>query len=219
MSAMCVFLLQDTDFKWSDLQARNNNELLKNLGNFVNRWGPHTRPRPGWGDAGMACSTMSHADADMASFAGHSLNMLCCQKLASVQHWVNWSLELGWVVPVYRDLGLRTLTVNSAVWWCLSRQRCGVAVSPAVLCVGEQLALPVCCVRRALVFVSKFFGGVVPAPSAKGADKVAELGAAVSEKLQEYVAAMEKVRREGDVQHQGPTGARGGGASGACAVQ
>eukprot|EP00775_Hariotina_reticulata_P006776 gene6776-6993_t len=28
---------QDTDFKWSDLQARNNNELLKNLGNFVNR--------------------------------------------------------------------------------------------------------------------------------------------------------------------------------------
>lgn len=32
-------LPQDTDFKWSDLQARNNNELLKNLGNFVNRWG------------------------------------------------------------------------------------------------------------------------------------------------------------------------------------
>jgi hypothetical protein len=30
---------QDTDFKWSDLQARNNNELLKNLGNFVNRCG------------------------------------------------------------------------------------------------------------------------------------------------------------------------------------
>jgi methionyl-tRNA synthetase len=29
---------QDTDFKWSDLQARNNNELLKNLGNFVNRY-------------------------------------------------------------------------------------------------------------------------------------------------------------------------------------
>ena len=27
----------DTDFKWSDLQARTNNELLKNLGNFVNR--------------------------------------------------------------------------------------------------------------------------------------------------------------------------------------
>ncbi len=29
---------QDYDFKWADLQARNNNELLKNLGNFVNRW-------------------------------------------------------------------------------------------------------------------------------------------------------------------------------------
>jgi len=27
----------DTDFKWSDLQARNNGELLANLGNFVNR--------------------------------------------------------------------------------------------------------------------------------------------------------------------------------------
>lgn len=28
---------QDSSFSWSDLQARNNNELLKNLGNFVNR--------------------------------------------------------------------------------------------------------------------------------------------------------------------------------------
>ena len=27
----------DTDFKWADLFARNNNELLANLGNFVNR--------------------------------------------------------------------------------------------------------------------------------------------------------------------------------------
>lgn len=27
----------DTDFKWSDLQSRNNGELLANLGNFVNR--------------------------------------------------------------------------------------------------------------------------------------------------------------------------------------
>jgi methionyl-tRNA synthetase len=27
----------DTDFKWSDLQARNNGELLANLGNFINR--------------------------------------------------------------------------------------------------------------------------------------------------------------------------------------
>jgi hypothetical protein len=51
------------------------------------------------------------------------------------------------------------------------------------------------CTCRALVFVAKFFGGVVPTPCNKGADKVAELGAAVSEKLQEYLAAMEKVRR------------------------
>lgn len=27
----------DTDFKWSDLAAKNNSELLANLGNFVNR--------------------------------------------------------------------------------------------------------------------------------------------------------------------------------------
>ena len=27
----------DTDFKWTDLAARNNSELLANLGNFVNR--------------------------------------------------------------------------------------------------------------------------------------------------------------------------------------
>ncbi len=29
---------QDTDFKWSDLAARNNSELMANVGNFVNRW-------------------------------------------------------------------------------------------------------------------------------------------------------------------------------------
>lgn len=27
----------DTDFKWSDLTAKNNSELLANLGNFINR--------------------------------------------------------------------------------------------------------------------------------------------------------------------------------------
>ena len=27
----------DADFKWSDLAAKNNSELLANLGNFVNR--------------------------------------------------------------------------------------------------------------------------------------------------------------------------------------
>ena len=29
--------MSDTTFTWSDLQAKQNNELLKNLGNFVNR--------------------------------------------------------------------------------------------------------------------------------------------------------------------------------------
>lgn len=29
--------VSDTDFKWSDMRARLNNELLANLGNFVNR--------------------------------------------------------------------------------------------------------------------------------------------------------------------------------------
>jgi hypothetical protein len=43
------------------------------------------------------------------------------------------------------------------------------------------------------VFVAKFFGGVVPSPCDKGSDKVAELGAAVSDKLQEYLTVMEKV--------------------------
>jgi hypothetical protein len=44
------------------------------------------------------------------------------------------------------------------------------------------------------VFVVKFFDGVVPAPSEQGTQAVAELGSAVSAKLQDYIAAMEKVR-------------------------
>lgn len=28
---------RDTDFQWKDFQEKNNNELLNNLGNFVNR--------------------------------------------------------------------------------------------------------------------------------------------------------------------------------------
>jgi methionyl-tRNA synthetase len=28
---------KDSDFSWKDFQARNNNELVGNLGNFVNR--------------------------------------------------------------------------------------------------------------------------------------------------------------------------------------
>ena len=49
-------------------------------------------------------------------------------------------------------------------------------------------------VCRALVFVVKFFDGKVPAATSKGMDAVAELGASVGAKVQEYVAAMEKVR-------------------------
>lgn len=44
------------------------------------------------------------------------------------------------------------------------------------------------------MFVSKFFGGVVPTPSAAGAEKCAELGASLTLKLAEYVAAMEKIK-------------------------
>ena len=29
--------VSDTDFKWDDFQAKNNNELLANLGNLINR--------------------------------------------------------------------------------------------------------------------------------------------------------------------------------------
>ncbi len=29
--------VSDSDFKWTDMIARSNNELLANLGNFVNR--------------------------------------------------------------------------------------------------------------------------------------------------------------------------------------
>jgi len=29
--------MSDTDFKWSDMRAKFNNELIANLGNFLNR--------------------------------------------------------------------------------------------------------------------------------------------------------------------------------------
>jgi len=29
--------ISDTDFKWSDMRAKYNNELIANLGNFCNR--------------------------------------------------------------------------------------------------------------------------------------------------------------------------------------
>eukprot|EP00891_Asterochloris_glomerata_P008560 jgi/Astpho2/8560/e_gw1.00125.5.1_t len=54
----------DTDFKWSDLVARNNSELLANLGNFINRalsfafskldGGTKGAPAPAADSAGMA---------------------------------------------------------------------------------------------------------------------------------------------------------------------
>lgn len=47
---------------------------------------------------------------------------------------------------------------------------------------------------RALVFAVKFFDGKVPTPTAEGAEAVAELGRSVAAKVQEYIAAMEKVR-------------------------
>jgi hypothetical protein len=46
---------------------------------------------------------------------------------------------------------------------------------------------------RALVFVAKFFDSKVPAATAKGQEAADALGAAVAAKLQEYIAAMEKV--------------------------
>lgn len=80
---------------------------------------------------------------------------------------------------------------------------CLLGCASAAAGLIKVCCLPLCCavlravlcVVRALVFVSKFFGGMVPAPCDKGADKAAELGASVSERLQEYVAAMEKVNR------------------------
>jgi methionyl-tRNA synthetase len=53
--------------------------------------------------------------------------------------------------------------------------------------------LPLSC-PRGLVFVQKFFGGQVPTPSSKGAEEVAELGASVSAKVQEYISLMEKMK-------------------------
>lgn len=44
------------------------------------------------------------------------------------------------------------------------------------------------------MFVAKFFDGCVPTPTTKGADVVADLGALVSAKVAEYVAAMDKIK-------------------------
>lgn len=45
------------------------------------------------------------------------------------------------------------------------------------------------------MFVVKFFDGKVPTPTDKGSEAVAALGASVAAKVQEYIAAMEKVGR------------------------
>ena len=50
----------DTDFKWSDLAAKNNSELLANLGNFVNR------------SLSFAATRQAHAPASSPFLCVHS---------------------------------------------------------------------------------------------------------------------------------------------------
>lgn len=70
---------------------------------------------------------------------------------------------------------------------CLhTRHQLNAHVSAALLLLAAA--------ARALVFVAKFFDGKVPAATAKGQEAVDALGAAVAAKVQEYIAAMEKVR-------------------------
>ncbi|KAG2489494.1 hypothetical protein HYH03_011947 [Edaphochlamys debaryana] len=53
-------------------------------------------------------------------------------------------------------------------------------------------------VNRGLMFVSKFFDGQVPGATAAGVAEAEELGKAVAPKVEEYLAAMEKIKiREG----------------------
>lgn len=49
-------------------------------------------------------------------------------------------------------------------------------------------------VNRALMFVSKFFEGVVPGATAAGVAEAEELGKVVGPKVEEYVAAMERIK-------------------------
>lgn len=105
---------------------------------------------------------------------------LACALLAG---WVSCTAGRSVLLPTYLPAGLCACR-------CWSDKHCVLSASVlrCVLCCAVLCVLP-----RALVFVSKFFGGMVPTPCDKGADKASELGASVSERLQEYVAAMEKV--------------------------
>eukprot|EP00798_Chlamydomonas_sp_ICE-L_P027669 gene27669-7310_t len=49
-------------------------------------------------------------------------------------------------------------------------------------------------INRALMFVSKFFDGIVPTATSSGADLVADLGKLVGQKVTDYVACMEKIK-------------------------
>lgn len=49
-------------------------------------------------------------------------------------------------------------------------------------------------INRPLMFCAKYFDKKVPGPTSAGADLVAELGKTVSDKLQEYIGAMEKIK-------------------------
>eukprot|EP00201_Polytomella_parva_P009407 CAMPEP_0175050128 /NCGR_PEP_ID=MMETSP0052_2-20121109/7098_1 /TAXON_ID=51329 ORGANISM="Polytomella parva, Strain SAG 63-3" /NCGR_SAMPLE_ID=MMETSP0052_2 /ASSEMBLY_ACC=CAM_ASM_000194 /LENGTH=595 /DNA_ID=CAMNT_0016314319 /DNA_START=12 /DNA_END=1799 /DNA_ORIENTATION=+ len=64
----------------------------------------------------------------------------------------------------------------------------------AAKCNTELLANLGNFVNRALMFVAKFFEGKVPIPTESGLDAVRELGAAIAPKVEEYLAAMEKIK-------------------------
>lgn len=156
--------------------AAGNNELLKNLGNVVNR-----------------CRVV--AAAAVTGMGAHAC-MICwlsC-RLYCMQH----GLSVCWARPTHTFL----LTYPASVMCCAL-----AAVARALVLVAKCLhtrhqlnahvsaaLLLLAAAARALVFVAKFFDGKVPAATAKGQEAVDALGAAVAAKVQEYIAAMEKVR-------------------------
>ncbi|CAL8471724.1 g11266 [Coccomyxa elongata] len=60
----------DTDFKWSDLAAKNNSELLANLGNFVNRSLSFAATRYGGVVPAATCEAAQPAIAELNSRVG-----------------------------------------------------------------------------------------------------------------------------------------------------
>lgn len=181
---------QDTDFRWADLAARNNNELLKNLGNFVNR-----------------C-------VDCVCVLSLCVRSVCVLALCVSVYM--YFIHLGVIcvrvcvlcVRVYgMPLCRRMLHVCTCICthtWCYTHvhtprfhPKCTSHLSsttPTTTTTQPHTLRPLpCWAHSALVFVTKFFGGVVPAPNAKGAAAVAALGEGVAAKVGEYVSAMEKV--------------------------